>query len=395
MTRRPILAGIVLIASLASAILLSEVLLRAIGFQEPVLYRPDPDLGFSLRPNAKAWWRREGEAWIEINSQGLRDGEHAVSKAPGVLRIAVLGDSYAEALQLPAEQTFWHVLERKLQSCEVFSGLTVEVINFGVSGYGTAQELLMYRHRVRQYSPDIVLLAFTTGNDVRNNSRALEADPLRPYFVVQNGQLREDNSFAESAWFKVATIVSPLIAHSRVLQLADSARIRLKQAARDAEMRRHAIQATPAEVGLDAEIYSEPQQYAWIEAWRVTEQLLGLFAAETRESGARLIVATLSNGIQVNPHQSARKAVSDALGVNDLFYPDRRIAMAGERLGFLVLTLAPQLLRIAESEKVYLHGFPNSPPGTGHWNHAGHLHAGQLLSRSLCRRSMIPTQPMG
>jgi len=43
-----------------------------------------------------------------------------------------------------------------------------------VSSYGTAQELLNYRYYGSKYSPDMVMLAFFAGNDVRNNSKALE-----------------------------------------------------------------------------------------------------------------------------------------------------------------------------------------------------------------------------
>ena len=44
----------------------------------------------------------------------------------------------------------------------------------GVSGYGTASEYLWYRDVGRAFHPDIVLLSFYPGNDVRNNSPTLE-----------------------------------------------------------------------------------------------------------------------------------------------------------------------------------------------------------------------------
>ena len=49
------------------------------------------------------------------------------------------------------EQTFWSLLERKLQECHAFPGKNVEVINFGVSGYDTAQELITLRQTVWDY----------------------------------------------------------------------------------------------------------------------------------------------------------------------------------------------------------------------------------------------------
>lgn len=97
--------------------------------------------------------------------------------------------------QVPLEATFWAHLERELNACRPFGQKRVEVINFGVSGYGTAQQLLTLRHRAGDYSPDMVLLASFPGNDVRNNSRALEPEKLRPFFVIRDGQLVLDDSF--------------------------------------------------------------------------------------------------------------------------------------------------------------------------------------------------------
>jgi len=102
---------------------------------------------------------------VRINSEGLRDREHPRHKPAGTVRVAVPGDSYAEALQVPLGDAFRAVTGRRLSAREAFGGRQLEVINFGVSGYQTAQELVTLRRRVWDYSPDIVLLAVTTAND--------------------------------------------------------------------------------------------------------------------------------------------------------------------------------------------------------------------------------------
>ena len=190
----------------AFGLVVCELALRAVGFSSPVFFRSDVDTGYSLREGAEGWWRSEGEAYVTINSSGLRDREHSKSKPPGAFRIAVLGDSYAEAMQVPMEAAFWRVLELKLQACRAFDGRQVEVINFGVGGYGTAQEILALRHRAWAYSPDLVLLAFLSGNDVRNNVRSLEGDPMRPYFVYKDDALVLDTSFSEPSRFSFPTV---------------------------------------------------------------------------------------------------------------------------------------------------------------------------------------------
>ena len=79
-----------------------------------------------------------------------------------------MGDSYIEAFEVPYEKTVGELIEGRLSALQ---GTPVEVLNFGHGGYGTTQELLALRHEVWKYSPDLVLLAVTTGNDISDNSR--------------------------------------------------------------------------------------------------------------------------------------------------------------------------------------------------------------------------------
>src|SRR6185436_5246070 len=116
--------------------LVAEVALRLGGYSAPEFYSLDYSRGYALRPETEGWFRREGVAYVRINSDGLRDREHSIAKPQDVVRIALLGDSYAEALSVAEQETFWSVMERKLQECGAFAGKRVEVLNFGVSGYG-------------------------------------------------------------------------------------------------------------------------------------------------------------------------------------------------------------------------------------------------------------------
>jgi hypothetical protein len=178
-------------------LLLVEIGLRLAGLRYGDMYVPDPYCGSRLRAGYQGWFTREGSAYIRINSQGLRDEEHSIRRGDDLLRIAVLGDSFAEALQVPREQTFWHVLEQRLNDSGLLASRQAEVINFGVSGYGTAQEFQMLRHYVWAYDPQIVVLAFYPGNDVQNNSKELEPDGARPFFHLRDGKLVRDDSFRE------------------------------------------------------------------------------------------------------------------------------------------------------------------------------------------------------
>src|SRR5882762_10324046 len=192
---------LLVIFGLLFGLFMSETFLRVIGYSYPLFYTTDYYRGFALQPGVAGHYQREGESYVHINSDGLRDREHAKSKPADTVRIAVLGDSFSEAMHVSVDQTFWFLLERKLQECNAFPGKKIEVINFGVSGYGTGQELLTLRQKVWDYSPDLVVLAFTTYNDIYDNSRALSKTEEVPYFVYRDGQLSYDASFRDSATY--------------------------------------------------------------------------------------------------------------------------------------------------------------------------------------------------
>jgi lysophospholipase L1-like esterase len=380
------LANIALVAaSMLVALLLIEVALRVADFSYPAFYRPDDQLGLRLRAGAEGWSRSEGEAFIKINSAGFRDRERTLAKPPEVFRIAVLGDSYAEALQVDLEKTFEAQLEERLNACKASGGKRIEVLNFGVSGYGTAQQLLNYRHFAAQYSPDLVLVAFFAGNDIRNNSRDLEPEKVRPFFVLDGDKLVEDRSFATSAEFQRRTnrlrAVLDQLRVLRLVQLVYFIKDRVQLGGGPA----HAQPAAGAEAGLDDAVYREPATPQWRAAWAVTERLLARLRDETQVAGAKLLVATLSTGIQVHPDPAARAEFMRTRGVDDLFYPDRRIEQITARLGVQSILLAPKFQSVAEREKVFLHGFPNTRLGTGHWNEAGHRLAASIIAEELCR----------
>src|ERR1041385_914188 len=74
-----------------------------------------------------------------------------ISRKTLLIHYGVLGDSYAAAFQVPMENAFWAIAEREVAECP---HRPIEVLNFGLSGYGTAQQLLTLRHRGWEYPPD-------------------------------------------------------------------------------------------------------------------------------------------------------------------------------------------------------------------------------------------------
>ena len=368
------------------ALVLIEIGLRVLGISYPYFYVPDDLTGYSHKPGAQGLWHKEGEAYITINSAGLRDREHSLEKPQGTFRIAILGDSYTEALQLPIEQTYWARLEQELSGCPALAGRRVEVVNFGVSGYSTAQELLVLRHKVPPYHPDLVLLALLTGNDIRGNSRELDGDSVRPYYAFKDGRLVLDTSFRRSIAFRLQQLPfsSEAFESSHVLQLIREAKYRLMAYLREADHQQRMKARPDSEVDLDATVYLDPADHFWEEAWTITEALVVQAKRETEAGGSRFLLVSLSNPDQVHPDLQNRQAVARRLGVPDLFYPDRRVQALATREGIDSLSLAEPLAAYAEQQGVFLHGFPNAQIGQGHWNATAHRLAGHLMSERIC-----------
>jgi hypothetical protein len=384
-----------MLASLVVAIAILELGLRAADVSYPLLQDRDEQRGFALRPGASGWWKREGEAFVRINSDGLRDREHDHAKPDDTIRVAILGDSYAEARSVALEDTFWSVLERALQECQSRQAKNVEVINFGVTDYGTAQELLTLRHQVWKYAPDVVVLAFFPGNDIRNNSRVLEHKAYRPFFTYDGNDLVLDDSFKKTFAYRLldswyGQLMLGLSDYFRTVQVARQAMVRTYVAFKKGTTRQQAVagtmdEETDVEAGLDYRpIFNDPEDRAWQEAWQVTERLLATMAQEIDSHGAHFLVVTLTTGLQVYPDRRTRDEMMIDLGVSDLFYPDRRIQALGEREGFAVLSLAMPFQAYADAHGVFLHGFDNTALGKGHWNEDGHRLAGNLIARRLC-----------
>lgn len=378
MLKRILLNFAVAVAGILAALAIFEVGLRIANRRFPYFYCYDRYRGWGLKPGISGIYNREGTAFVKINRDGFRGPEASKQKPPNTFRVAVIGDSYAEAMQVPYGETFCAVMQRHLAECPELSGKDVQVMNFGVDGYGTAQELLTLRRQVWTYSPDAVVLEFFPGNDIRNNSVILEGDQCRPFYVYRNGKLVLTGPFITSRSFRLWCMARFDYRTMSLLTLLEHAWSVIMEPA-------HIPSAKdPEEVAINYSIYKPPADAAWRAAWQVTEGLLGQMNAEVKAHGARFLVATLDSGIQTWPNPKVRAKFMERLGVTTLSYPARRIEAIGRTDGFPVLALAHPLQRYAEEHHVYLHGFPNTPQGFGHWNAIGHRLAGELIAAKLC-----------
>ncbi len=333
----------------------------------------------------------EDRQYVRINSHGFRDRERNYTKAEDTVRIAVLGNSWTEALQVPLDKTYTSVLEQKLNKNSCFAGKQSEVLNFGVAGYSTAQELLTLQQEVWKYHPDIVLVAFYPARDIANNVRELNnaVNPEQsPYFVYRGDKLVLDDSFRavpslQQEQITLQNVRATLSQHFRVLQAINAlqrfGKIRMAMAAAREKAEKSGVD------NLEYAIYAPPSQANMQSAWSVTEGLLLALRDEVRAHGAQFRLVTLATRPQVIPDRARRLEFMRKLGVKDLNYADNRISEFGAREGIPVTALAPALSAFAEANNVYLNGFNHTKFGAGHWNETGHQLAADVIAADLCR----------
>ena len=185
---------------------------------EDVLFlMPDPQVGWTLARDFEFRWAGRNPYCVEFtvdvktNSHGFRDRTWALHKPPSTIRIAVLGDSFVEALQVPEDETATRLLEQELTAR--FPGRRFETMNFGVSNYSFAQYLMVYEKYVRPFKPDFVVTLAAYLNFNRTNQRGLSS-ALQPFYALD---IRPSYAIASSG----ALIAMPAREHEAYARRVD------------------------------------------------------------------------------------------------------------------------------------------------------------------------------
>jgi GDSL-like Lipase/Acylhydrolase family len=150
---KELLFGLVLtVASLAFVLTVLEFGGRVFGFFPPPsgAYRFSRTKGYELSPG-------QGD----VNSEGFRDHEYQLTKPEHTFRIVAVGDSFTFGAGVKPEETYSKRLEAMLN--EQFGGKSMrfEVLNTGVPGYNTHQELIHLQELGLRFEPDLIVVGFT------------------------------------------------------------------------------------------------------------------------------------------------------------------------------------------------------------------------------------------
>lgn len=91
---------------------------------------------------------------FSINSRSFRGPEFSSQKSPGTIRIFCLGGSTTAGNWVDDNETWPAFLEKYLRQ----HGQQVEVINAGVQGWYSYQDLLRFKNEIVNYEPDLIIL---------------------------------------------------------------------------------------------------------------------------------------------------------------------------------------------------------------------------------------------
>jgi lysophospholipase L1-like esterase len=165
-----------------------------------------PGLEYELVPSAAVEMPEDGVR-VHTNALGLRGPEIERAKAPGVVRVAAIGDSFTFGHGVADEETYPFQLERALNR-DAPPGTRFEVLNFGVSGYGILDELAVLREKALALDPDVVLLGYLLNDPDAHPEVDLHLEYHRPLWwerfelarLLVRWRIRRAEAAAGSYW---------------------------------------------------------------------------------------------------------------------------------------------------------------------------------------------------
>lgn len=356
---------------LGLTLVISEILLRFVLPGSPLkVYNIDmrgvnqiskiPGLVYELKPEAERILRMgDHAATYRINSAGMRDYEYPLVKGNGFSRIVCLGDSVTFGAGVELNQTYSKVLEKLLNAKNY--GIRYEVLNFGVSGYNTAQEAVVLKRKALQYRPDLVLVGFNLndGNPTANLDEVLE------------GRGKKDTGRVPlpfKAWLQDNSYLYGVVAlggEQLLLRLGVWKRDRM--------------------YGLTAELFetmTEPRQET--ESWRRVEEGLRQIVDMSGRSGARVVLAVFPLQVQID--YDPRRPPMGNLTLTDLRRPQERLRRFAKENGIVYVDLLPPINSQRTRERPL---FVNDV--TSHPDALGHKIVAEEILRILVDHKLIPS----
>jgi hypothetical protein len=194
---------------LMALVLIIEMIVRALGLHSPNNFVEEVNAYGEIvhyhRPNSRIVMKHEQENIAVFNNLGFHDLPHETDDK-NKPNVAYFGDSFVESLQIPTELVF---------SAKVAAACadSIEVFNFGMSGYGIANQFRLY-HRLLSLGQnfDFIYVVFYPGNDFNDNNPRITTHPNYSLVADSTGAIRQINRHAYSPVQRIVKSLLPLSA---------------------------------------------------------------------------------------------------------------------------------------------------------------------------------------
>lgn len=350
----------ILLAAAVGAIV-AEVSMRvvlAMGWLGPFLYGPsnpyyvDNSGGTRFVPGFEGFRIFQGRKIpFQTNETGFRSSVPYRTGVPGRPVIAVIGDSFVLASEVPEPETFVKQLEERFRS----GGQDVQVQNYGMGGTGLAHYWTRWRTDVMPHHPSVTVLCVFGANDISD----LVPELARYGFLVpryvrdSTGQVADIGRYDPPG---VPNALRPLAASLLLHPLL---------------VRRNPKSVSP---GYTMGAYFGDGNPLFARAWEDAGAILRHLAAETSTAGSRLVVVWIPYDLELDDArwEEAEKSYRDRRIMRTL--PRDRMSELAARAGIPFLDPSEIL------ENAMQGGRDPFLPGDGHFSSEGHrLMAGWLF----------------
>jgi hypothetical protein len=366
------------------AVLLAEGLLRvfpAEGAYVRIPLKANDIVGFTREPSSTVSFQNTcySISGIKYNSQGLRDKDF---KPGNDFKIAILGDSFMEAIETPVDLDTASILSKLLGR---------RTLNAGINSYGTTHELFAYKNFLKPLRPQITLLFFFPGNDVKDNSCELTSmygEPISgPCGYLSENKVIWNTSFDQNDHVRGQNRLKRFLRQNCRLCLLGYRALKfdLWNKYRDGEM--------PFLYNTFREDPPDSVKKPWEEGWKITTEAIFQLNSEVKSAGGKLFIVTVPEYFAVVPDW--KKSFKEATGLAkppedfDPLLAEKRLAAIGKQHDIGVLNLASYF-------DDYRVKFDLKDPYfwyvcDAHWSPLGHFLAANWVAKMLADNNAIPT----
>lgn len=182
-----------LIIGLVGTLLIVEIYITFAGISKTNWTIIDPVVGKTNKPDTDIIYFSEGFYMGRINNYGYLGNEYKPLKDKDEFRVALIGDSFVEGMQVFTRHHFMSLIENKLNKEGVDK---VHVLNFGKGIFDFNDMYCYYKNFVEQYNPDLIYL-FVAAKDFIESKKE-----IMPEVVLKGDSLEIQFDFLHGSEYK-------------------------------------------------------------------------------------------------------------------------------------------------------------------------------------------------